>query len=77
MASAPANVGEYGLADVYNKTKFDEIEEEEISVSIVGNVTLSEDERAILKLHPKFAIREDVEDEEIDFQGELGWAKLR
>ena len=44
---------------------------------MVGYVTLSDDEKAVLKLHPKFAVREDLDDEDIDFQGELGWAKLR
>ena len=77
MASTPPNIGEYDAAKVYDKTQFDEIIEEEITVSMVRNVELSEDEIAVLKLHPKFAVREEIEDEEIEFQGELGWAKLR
>ena len=38
---------------------------------------LSEVEKTVLKLHPKFAVREDIEEDEIDFQDELGYAKLR
>ena len=30
-----------------------------------------------MKLHPKFAVRDKIDDEEVDFQGELGWAKVR
>ena len=77
VASTPTNVGEYAAAKVYNKTQFDEIMEEEITISKVGKVEVSNNEIAALKLHPKFAVREDIDDEEVDFQGELGWAKLR
>ena len=77
MACAPQDIGEYSKAKVYEKTDFDGIKEEEISISMVGKVDLNENETALLKLHPKFAVREDVDDEEIDFQGELGYAKLR
>ena len=48
MASTPPNIGEYDAAKVYDKTQFDEIIEEEITVSMVGNVELSEDEIAVL-----------------------------
>ena len=47
------------------------------TLSMVGNVELSEDKKAILKLHPKFAVREELEDEDIEFQWVLGWAKFR
>ena len=36
-----------------------------------------DNEKAVLKLHPKFAVREDIDKEDMDFQGELGYAKLR
>ena len=56
VACAPANVGEYGRAAVYDRESFASIIEDEISISKVGK---------------------DVDEEELDFQGELGWAKLR
>ena len=77
VACAPANVGEYSEADVYDQTLFDNIKKEEITISKVGKVTVSENEIAALKLHPKFAVREELDEEDIDFQGELCWTKLR
>ena len=77
MAVAPADICEFANAKVYNSIDFDNIEVKEISVSLIGKVITKENEREVLKLHPKFAVRDFVDDEEIDFQGELGWAKLR
>ena len=48
-----------------------------MKISKVGNIEITEEEQSVFRLHPKMAIRERIEDEELDFQGELGWAKLR
>ena len=77
MACAPQNIGEYIKAKVYDKEEVDGIQEEEITLSMVGKVELKDNEKAVLKLHPKFAVREDIDEEDMDFQGELGYAKLR
>ena len=53
------------------------IEIEDISVTVIGNVELSEEELAVLRLHPKFSIRNEVTIENLDFEQELGYAKAR
>ena len=77
LAVKPVNLDEYNSAKVFDKKEFDGITPSEIQVSIVGNLVLSEEVKSVLRLHPKFAIREKIEDEELDFQQELGYAKLR
>ena len=69
----------YGFegAKVFNKDNFDKIKIDEIKVSQVGDLVLSKEEMAVLKLHPKFAIRDKINEGEMEYQGELGWAKLR
>ena len=77
VADKPTKYDEFKMAKVYDKEKFDGIEVGNIEVCIVGDIDLSEEERECLKLHPKFAIRDKITDEELDFQQELGFAKLR
>ena len=44
MACAPANIGEYARAAVYDRESFDDMKEDEITISKVGKVEVSEDE---------------------------------
>ena len=77
MAGKPANHHGFEGAKVFDKTVFDKIKVDEMKISKVGNIEITEEEQSVFRLHPKMAIRERIEDEELDFQGELGWAKLR
>ena len=38
---------------------------------------MSEEEKSVLRLHPNFAVRETITTEKLDFENELGNAKLR
>ena len=73
----PENVKEYAKAKVFNKETYNNIEIEEISVTVIGQVELSDEENAVLRLHPKFSIRDDITEENLDFEQELGYAKVR
>ena len=77
VAVKPAKFHGFEKAKVFDKTLFDNIKVEEMTVSKVGNVDISSGESAVLRMHPKFAVRDRIEDEECEFQEELGWAKLR
>ena len=48
-----------------------------MTVSKVGKVDISGGESSVLRMQPKFVVRDRIEDEECEFQEELGWAKLR
>jgi hypothetical protein len=68
----PDDVIEYQTAVAFDSDKFEKIEIEEISVTVIGDVKLSEDEMAVLRLHPKFSVREEVTPEKMDLEQELG-----
>ena len=77
LDEVPEELREYEDAAVFNGEKFAKIEEDEVKIQIVGNVLLSENERKVLRLHPKFALMSDMSDEEMDFEMELCFAKIR
>ena len=68
---------DYKDAAAFNRLKYERIEVDEISVTVIGDITLSEEELAVLKLHPKFSIRGEVTHEKLNFEQELGYAKVR
>ena len=57
--------------------KFDKIEVEKAETCTVGRVELDEDEKAILRMHPKFALRKKLDEEQFELDIECGFAKLR
>ena len=75
-AKKPVQMSGFEGAKVFT-SEFNDISIDDITVSQVGSVILPEKEKAVLRLHPKFAVRDMIDDEEIEFQEELGWAKLR
>ena len=62
---------------IFSKKKFDEKETIEYEVGILGDVTLSNNERLILKLPPKFAVEENLPVEGLALDEELAFAKAR
>ena len=68
----PENVKEFEAAVVFNKEKYEAIPTEEIEVTVIGEVTLSEDELNVLKLHPAFSIRGEVSLDNLEYEQELG-----
>ena len=52
----PAEMGEYTDLSIFNRYKFEEIEEWVFEVRIVGDVSLTKQEAQVLKLHPKLFI---------------------
>ena len=73
----PDDMLSYKEATVFCETKFMELELEEIEVTVIDDVLLTEDERSVLKLHPKFSVRDVVTIENIEYEQELGYAKVR
>ena len=67
----------YKDANIFNKEKFKDIKKEEVGIRVVGDITLTEEEKAVLKLNPKFAVMERINSEDIEIEAELGLAKLR
>ena len=53
------------------------MKKEDYEITIIGDVRLTEDEKCLLKLHPKFAIPSKLENDDLEYEFELDVAKLR
>ena len=73
----PSDMMEFESLKVFNKDKFDEIEMTEYDIKIIGDVDLSENEKKVLKLHPKFAILSRLTRGGLDLDEEIANSKLR
>ena len=65
LQECPPDIKEYRNTIVFDKVEFDKIEKEETTISRIGEVELDSDEVALLKLPPKFAIRQSLKDSEM------------
>ena len=68
-----------GLEDlsIFNKPDFDKIEIQVPEVTVLGDVELTENERLVLGLHPKFSVMQKLPKDGLDLDSELSFAKLR
>ena len=56
----PEEVVEFSDLSVFSKEQFEKIEVIEDDIKVIGNVELNENEKAILRLHTKFALLENL-----------------
>ena len=68
---------EYERANIFSKEKFDKIEETEIEIAVIGEIELTEEEKSVLKKHPKFALLDNLTMEKLELEFELGFGKYR
>ena len=73
----PENLAEFADLSVFNREKYDKIEITDFEVKTIGEVTLSEGEKSVLKLHSKFSILEKLKHGDLDIDQETSIAKLR
>ena len=62
---------------IFNKEEFSKLKKEVTKISRIGNVKLDSDEVALLKLPPKFAIRRNLNEIEMQTEIQMGMAKVR
>jgi hypothetical protein len=62
---------------VFKRSRFEEIQEDEMEVTVVGNVKISKEEASVLKLQPKFAVLRKLDNVEMETDLQLGFAKAR
>ena len=62
---------------IFNSKKHDDIETIEYEVEVIGELELTNNERLILRLPPKFAIEENLPPEGLALDQELSYAKAR
>ena len=73
----PEGMEEFSELSVFNKEEFEKIETTESEVKTIGEIPLSKDEKAVLKLHTKFALLENLKPGGLDAEQEASIAKLR
>ena len=62
---------------MFSKEKFDEISETEITITKIGDFDVSREEDIVLKMHPKFALLENLKLEDLELDFELSFGKYR
>ena len=62
---------------IFDRDKFDKIELKEIKIETRGDLNLTENQRKILGLHPKFSVVQKLPKDALDLDIELANAKLR
>ena len=73
----PEDLEEFATLSVFSEEKYESLVKESYDVLTIGEVTLSDEERAVLKLHNKFSVLENIKKGEIDGDQEASIAKLR
>ena len=62
---------------IFDRDKFERVEVSKIEIQTMGDVDLTEKERKILGLHPKFSVVQKLPKDALDLDIELANAKLR
>ena len=73
----PEGLEDYDCLSEFDPGKFGEIEMKTYEVETIGDVELTDNEKKILQLHPKFSVLGKLEEDGLDFDQELANAKLR
>ena len=62
---------------MFDREKYERVDPLTYEVTCVGEVNLTNEEKSILSLHPKFSIVEDLNDDALEFEQELAYSKVR
>ena len=77
LGKVPMGLERFANLSIFNEEKYEEIMISEQEVTSLGAVKLSDEEKAVLQLHTKFAIVEDLSATSFNFEKELSYAKIR
>ena len=73
----PPDMEDLRELSIFDKERYNNIEVESYEVKVIGDVQLEENEKKVLKLHPKFAILPRLVEGGLDVDEELANSKLR
>ena len=78
MNKVPDILKEYEALSIFKEADFDNISggEEEVLVISEG-IILSDEEKAVLRLHTKFSVIQMIQENSLEFEQELAYAKIR
>ena len=77
MASCPSEIEEFSEVSIFSKEKMMLLKKETVNVTVIGDVKLDSDERQLLCLPPKFAVRRRLKSIDMKTDLEMGLAKVR
>ena len=77
LETVPEGLEEYSELSVFSKDKYTKLEKRSYEVKTIGDVTLSEEETEILKLHNKFSVIGNLQQGDLDSEQEASLAKIR
>ena len=77
LVTVPSGLELYSKCDVFNREKMIKMKPKAIAHKIIGKVEISDDERKVLDLNPKFAVMKKLERIDMEQDIELGMAKIR
>ena len=74
---APSDIQEFSNLSIFDNEKFSRISPVVYDTAVVGDITLDEDEQAILRLNPKFSVVQPLLQGGLEFEQEQAYAKVR
>ena len=77
MDKIPENLQEFSNLSIFDKNKFGKITAITYDARVVGKVEVDEDEKAILRMNPKFSINQNLTEGGFEFEQEIAYAKAR
>ena len=77
LDDVPKDLLDYEDLRIFSEKMFKTIEKEEIEITCIGEVRLSKEEKEILRLQPKFALLKNLDEDDLEWDRELGFGKLR
>ena len=73
----PAGMEELENLSIFDRNKFESVEIDEIEIMILGDADLTENEKLVLRMHPKFSVVQKLPKDALDFDKELAFTKVR
>ena len=73
----PPGLENYEDLSIFDQEKFDKVVKDSYEITVIGDIPLSQEEKEVLRLPPKFAILDNLKEDMLDWDRELGFGKCR
>ena len=73
----PEDLQEYSELKILNKIEYENLEPDSYEIKVIGDVELTNEEKSVLTLHPKFCILDKLTLSDFEHEQEAAFAKLR
>ena len=73
----PPGLEQFSCLSIFNKVKYTNISAKDYSVIVLGDMSIDEDEKKVMRLPPKFGVLQPLHKDGLAFEQELCYAKIR